>query len=127
MLHLLRSGRPLAIAPEGGRSHEVGLRRARPGVAYLMDRARVPVVPVGVVGSTDDMLERALRGERPLLEMRIGEPFLLPPIEGRGEARREARQSNADLVMGHIAALLPEKYHGVYSGDGASQPEEGSR
>jgi len=53
-LSVLRSGRPLLLAPEGGRSHQTGMRRAKPGVAYLMDKAGVPVVPVGVVGSTDD-------------------------------------------------------------------------
>ena len=114
MLKVLEAGKPLAIAPEGGRSHKPGLRRGFAGVAYLMDRARVPVVPVGVVGTSDDMLKRALRGQRPNLELRIGEAFNLPPIEGSGEQRRAARQANADLVMRHIAALLPEEYWGLY-------------
>jgi hypothetical protein len=30
--------------------------------------------------------------------------------------RRETRQKNADLVMRHIAGLLPVEYHGVYAG-----------
>jgi 1-acyl-sn-glycerol-3-phosphate acyltransferase len=113
-LWVLESQRPLLIAPEGGRSHTPGLRQARAGVAYLMDRARVPVVPVGVVGTSDDMVKPALRGKRPALEIRIGKPFNLPPIEGRGEDRRTARQANADLVMRHIAGLLPPEYWGEY-------------
>jgi hypothetical protein len=36
-------------------------------------------------------------------------------VEGSGEARRASRQRNADLVMKHIAALLPPEYHGVYT------------
>lgn len=113
-LNVLRSGRPLLIAPEGGRSHIPGMRRARPGVAYLMDKAGVPVIPVGVVGSTHDFLSRGLRGQRPPIEMRIGPPVELPPISGRGEARRLARQKNADQVMFAIAALLPPEYRGLY-------------
>lgn len=113
-LDVLRSGYSLAIAPEGGRSHRPGLRQGRPGVAYLVDLGGVPVVPVGVVGSTDDMLARAIRGKRPLMEMRIGKPFSPPPIRGKGAQRREMRQANADLVMRHIAELLPENYRGVY-------------
>lgn len=113
-LNVLHSGRPLLIAPEGGRSHTPGMRRARPGVAYLMDKARIPVIPVGVVGSTDDFLSRGLRGQRPHIEMRVGPPVELPPISGRGEARRLARQKNADQVMLAIAALLPPDYRGVY-------------
>jgi hypothetical protein len=73
------------------------------------------VIPVGILGTTDDFLKRALRGKRPTLEMRIGAPFTLPPLEGRGEQRRLARQRNADAIMQHIAALLPPEYHGVYA------------
>ncbi len=114
MLAALTAGLPIAIAPEGGRGHKAGLRQARAGVAYLMDRARVPVIPVGISGTSDDMLKRALRGQRPELGLHIGKPFNLPPIQGQGEARRAARQANADLVMQHIAATLPEEYWGVY-------------
>jgi 1-acyl-sn-glycerol-3-phosphate acyltransferase len=110
----LASGVPLMIAPEGGRGHAPGLRQARAGVAYLMDRARVPVLPVGVSGTSDGMLKHALRGKRPHLVIKIGEPFNLPPIEGRGGDRRLARQANADLVMRHLAAVLPEDHWGVY-------------
>lgn len=114
MLWVLASNKPLMIAPEGGRGHELGLRQARAGVAYLMDRARVPVVPVGIVGTYDDMLKDALRGKRPHLAIHIGKPFDLPPISGQGEQRRAARQANADLVMRHIAAVLPQEYWGAY-------------
>ncbi|MDA1329724.1 MAG: lysophospholipid acyltransferase family protein [Chloroflexi bacterium] len=114
MLEVLTVGRPLLIAPEGGRSHVPGLRRARAGVAYLVDRANVPVVPVGIIGTTDDLLKRALRGKRPRLQMNIGKPFSPPPIAGRGKQRREARQGNADMVMERIAELIPEAYRGVY-------------
>jgi 1-acyl-sn-glycerol-3-phosphate acyltransferase len=111
----LESGYPLLIAPEGGRSHTPGMRKANPGVAFLMDKAGVPVVPVGVIGSTEDYLENAIRGKRPTIGMNIGEPFVLPHLEGKGATRREFRQRNADMVMFEIAALLPPEYRGVYS------------
>jgi cytidylate kinase len=114
MLKALNAGKPLAIAPEGGRSHKPGLRKGFAGVAYLMDQARVPVVPVGVSGTSDDFGSRAIRGKRPEVTIRIGKPFVLPPIAGSGEERRAARQANADLVMRHIAAQLPEEYWGLY-------------
>jgi 1-acyl-sn-glycerol-3-phosphate acyltransferase len=114
MVAALNSGRPLVIAPEGGRSHTPGLRCGLPGVVHAMDQARVPVVPVGITGTTDDFFSRAIHGERPLLEMNIGKPIILPPIEGGGEKRRLARQGNVDLIMRQIAALLPEEYRGVY-------------
>ena len=66
------------------------------------------------MGTPDDFLKRGLKGKRPLLELRVGKPFHLPPVEGRGQPRRAARQRNADLVMQHIAGLLPPEYRGVY-------------
>jgi len=114
VLNALDAGRPVVIAPEGGRSHTPGLRKANPGIAYIAEKAGVPVVPVGVVGSTDDFLQQALHGKRPPIEMRIGSPFNLPPTRGKGEERRIARQKNADQIMYQIAALLPPAYQGVY-------------
>jgi hypothetical protein len=54
------------------------MRPALPGVAYVVDRSKAPVLPVGIVGSTDDFLHKALRLKRPVLEMRIGETITLP-------------------------------------------------
>jgi 1-acyl-sn-glycerol-3-phosphate acyltransferase len=115
ILSLLHSGYRVMIAPEGGRSHALAMRRAKPGVGYILTEAGVPVVPVGIMGTTDDFLKRALRFQRPSLELRIGKPFMLPDMQGSGEARRAVRQRNADLVMQHIAGLLPPEYRGVYA------------
>lgn len=113
---ILKQGRPLIIAPEGGRSHVPAMNRAMPGVGYIIEHAQVPVVPVGLMGTTDDFWQRATHGEKPQLEMHIGKPIIFAPITQRGAERREARQMNADLVMRHIAGLLPEEYHGAYAG-----------
>lgn len=115
IIHIIKSGFPLLIAPEGGRSHVPAMRRAKSGVAYIVEQTGVPVVPVGLVGTTEDFWQRAKRGERPQLEMRIGKPITLPEITVKGNERHEARQQNADLVMRHLAGLLPEEYRGVYA------------
>jgi 1-acyl-sn-glycerol-3-phosphate acyltransferase len=111
----LSSGRPLLIAPEGGRSHEVAMKQAKPGVAYIFEKAQVPIVPAGIIGTTSDYWQRAKRGKRPALTLRIGPAINLPPSVSKGKERRESRQRNADLVMSHIAKLLPEEYHGIYA------------
>ena len=115
IIHIIKSGLPLLIAPEGGRSHVPAMRRAKSGVAYIVEQTGVPVVPVGLVGTTEDFWQRAKRGDRPQLEMRIGKPIILPEITVKGNERHEARQQNADLVMRHLAGLLPEEYRGVYA------------
>ena len=121
ILAILKMGRTLVIAPEGGRSHQPAMQRAMPGIGYIIEHAQVPVVPVGLMGTTDDFWQRSKRGEKPHLEMHIGKPIYFPPMNEKGVARREARQKNADLIMRHIAGLLPEEYHGVYAGQAISE------
>jgi 1-acyl-sn-glycerol-3-phosphate acyltransferase len=117
IIHIIRSGLPLLIAPEGGRSHVPAMRRAKSGIAYIIEQTGVPVVPVGLVGTTEDFWQRATskRGKKPSLEMRIGKPIVLPEITAKGTGKHEARQFNADLVMRHLAGLLPEEYRGAYA------------
>jgi 1-acyl-sn-glycerol-3-phosphate acyltransferase len=116
LISILKAGHPLLIAPEGARSHEPGMRPAKPGIAYLVEKTGVPVLPVGIIGTTEDFWQRASHGEKPLLEMRIGKPITLPPITTQGTEKHAARQRNADLVMSYLAGLLPEEYQGVYAG-----------
>jgi 1-acyl-sn-glycerol-3-phosphate acyltransferase len=114
VIWMINSGRPLLIAPEGGRSHIPAMRCAKPGIAYIIEKTGVPVLPVAIVGTTEDFWQRARRGERPSLEMRIGRPITLPPLP-TGSEKHAARQHNADLVMSYLAGLLPEEYRGVYA------------
>jgi 1-acyl-sn-glycerol-3-phosphate acyltransferase len=113
-LAVLRAGLPLMVSPEGGRSHRPGLRRGKAGVVYLIERTQAPVIPVGVIGTTDDFFKRAMRGEKPLLHMQIGAPFLLPEIDDPSVAPKDIRQRKVDFIMCKMAALLPADYQGVY-------------
>ena len=115
IIRVIKAGYPLLIAPEGGRSHVTAMRRAMPGIAYIVEQTGVPVMPVALIGTTEDFWQRAIRGEKPPLEIRIGKPIMLPEIKAKGVERHEARQENADLVMRHMAGLLPEEYRGVYA------------
>lgn len=115
ILLALRSGYPVLLAPEGHRSHRPGLNQAHSGIAFLVEKYPAAVIPVGIVGTTDDLWQRAIRGKRPHVALHIGAPLHLPPIDALSGNHRSARQQNADLVMAHIAALLPPEYRGVYA------------
>lgn len=115
IISAIKAGFPLLIAPEGGRSHVTAMQRAMPGIAYIVEQTGVPVVPVGLVGTTEDFWQRATHGLRPALEIRIGKPIRLPENTAKGAEKHEARQKNADLVMRYLAGLLPEEYRGVYA------------
>jgi 1-acyl-sn-glycerol-3-phosphate acyltransferase len=110
----IKSGGVLGIAPEGTRSRNGKLIQAKSGVALLAEKAGVPIIPVGIHGSEDTMFKlRHFR--RPDVFAIFGKPFLLPAID---RVDREASLlRNTDEIMCRIAALLPEKYHGFYSGN----------
>ncbi len=112
---VIDAGFPLMISPEGTRSHTPGLARGKPGVAYIIDKAKVPVLPVAVVGNTIDFLRQGIRGKRPTIQMFVGDLINMPLLAGRGEERRDMRQRNTDIIMARIAEMLPESYRGVYS------------
>ncbi|MEJ2601623.1 MAG: lysophospholipid acyltransferase family protein [Anaerolineales bacterium] len=111
-LTFLKDGGALGIAPEGTRSHTGALIKAKTGVAYLADKAGVPVVPVAVSG-TETAFAKLKRLKRPHIEIKFGKPFHLPPVQR--STRAEDLQRNTDEIMCQLAALLPPAYRGVYA------------
>jgi 1-acyl-sn-glycerol-3-phosphate acyltransferase len=111
-LAFLKDGGALGIAPEGTRSHTGALIKAKTGVAYLADKAGVPVVPVAVAG-TDTAFAKLKRLKRPHIEIKFGKPFHLPLVQR--STRAEDLQRNTDEIMCQLAALLPPAYRGVYA------------
>jgi len=115
---VLDRGDAFGIYPEGTRSRDGRLYRARTGVGWLSLAAGAPVVPVGLVG-TDRVQPIGARFPR-LHRVRVafGEPVHpeaytgLPP----GRARREI----ADTVMDRIAALSGQERAEGYN----QRPEE---
>lgn len=49
----LRAGRVVLIYAEGNRTHDGAMNRFKPGMALLIRRARVPVVPLAIEGAFD--------------------------------------------------------------------------
>jgi 1-acyl-sn-glycerol-3-phosphate acyltransferase len=98
------------------------MRQAKAGVVYLVERTKVPVIPVGIVGTTDDFISRAKHFERPLISMKVGKPFYVPEIDEPGMTPKDMRQLKADYIMEQIAALLPVNYQGVYRRQATGSP-----
>jgi 1-acyl-sn-glycerol-3-phosphate acyltransferase len=77
-LRRLRAGGIVTLFPEGTRSDDGELQPMKPGIAVLVTRASVPVIPAGIAG-TFESLPRTGRFPRPHpLHIHYG-----PPIEPR--------------------------------------------
>lgn len=107
----LRQGKVFGLAPEGTRSKTGGLARGKSGVVFIAHRAHALIVPLAHFG-TERVWRTWMRLRRPDVTVRVGPAFRLPPLPA-GE-RSTALHEQADLVMCHIAALLPPEYRGVY-------------
>ena len=106
-LAILRAGHCFGVAVEGRRSRSGGLQRGRDGAAYLATRAGLPVVPIAIYGT-----EQIFRSWRPAVRLCVGTPLHFPA----GRASAHELTEYTERIMCAIAALLPERYHGVYRG-----------
>lgn len=114
ILARMKAGEILVIAPEGTRSKTEALAEGKPGVAYLAMKAGVPVMPVALTGTEDRaVVDRLKRFQKSGIKITVGPAFTLPPVQGRD--REAALDRYTDEIMCRIAALLPEKYRGVYA------------
>ncbi len=107
----LERGLLLGMFPEGRRSQDGTLQAAMPGPALIARHFNIPILPVAIYG-TEAMKGPAWFVRRPRLTINIGPVFRLPSVPGQ----KQDLQSATDMIMVHIAELLPEKYHGVYAG-----------
>jgi 1-acyl-sn-glycerol-3-phosphate acyltransferase len=114
MIALMEAGKCLVIAPEGTRSRVGSLIEGKPGVAYLAARSGFPVIPVAITGTEDKMLLANVKHFRKSnVTLTGGKQFSIPPLPKTD--RDAALQKYTDEVMCRIAAILPEKYRGIYS------------
>lgn len=111
-LHHLQQGGLLGVAPEGTRSRSGALMQAKTGIAYLADKAHVPVMPIAVWG-TESAFQQLFRLHKPQITIHFGKLLTLPPLERRN--REAGLQRNTDEIMCHIARMLPPQYRGAYA------------
>jgi len=114
MMALMEDGKCLVIAPEGTRSRVGSLIEGKPGVAYLAARSGFPVIPVAITGTEDEVVfANVKRFRKSRVTLTGGKQFSIPPLPKTD--RDTALQRSTDEIMCQIAALLPEKYRGVYA------------
>lgn len=114
ILERMEQGGLLVIAPEGTRSKTEALQQGKMGVAFLASKSGYPVLPVAVTGTEDRVImENLKRFRRSKITATAAELMTIDIPRGKG--REEAMREATDEIMCQIAALLPEKYRGVYA------------
>ena len=110
-LEVLKTDIVVGIAPEGTRSPTHSLQPAKTGTAYLATRSNAAILPSAVWG-VETMRHSLLRARRPAVFIRYGPTYQLPEDP---RAKGEALEAYTTEIMCRTAALLPEKYRGVYA------------
>lgn len=114
IIGLMENGYTLVIAPEGTRSRVGSMIEGRPGVSYLAAKLERPIIPIGLAGTEDKALLGNLRRLRKTpVTVHAGLAFRLPPFSNKD--REAVLRRDTDEIMCRIAALIPEKYRGVYA------------
>ena len=113
---VLLKGDILGIFPEGDTENDE-LREPKAGVVYLSASSKAPIVPVGIYGLEKSLWSYLWKGIRPKITVKIGKPFGPYQLsKNKVEKEKELFDIGAE-VMCRIAALLPSKTHGVFSGN----------
>lgn len=114
VLRRMKKGGIFVIAPEGTRSKTEALQQAHSGVAFFASKTGVPVVPIAMTGTEDRViLENLKRLRRSRIVVKAGKPIRVKLDEHL--EREQALDAATDDIMCRIAAMLPEKYRGVYA------------
>lgn len=112
---VLQKNEILGIFPEGTTTDKV-LRSAKRGVVYLSTMNNTPILPVGISGLEYEW-NNWLRGVKPKVRIEIGRPFYPSENIKKETSKRQSMDIIGETIMCRIAALLPEKTHGIFKND----------
>ena len=102
-ISLLKAGNVVLMFPEGTRSVDGTLGKARDGACFIADRAGVPTIPVFHSGAERMLPRSSRRLRRAKLMVTFGEPLEL--VTEEFETRREMYQQMGNQIMEAIADL----------------------
>ena len=105
----LGKGESVGIFPEGGRSLNGELREAKTGIARLALETKIPVLPVGIIGSYDVFPKGAKFPKFKRFDIKFGELINLDEYFDKGEDRKVLKEVTT-LIMKEIAKLTGKRY-----------------
>ncbi len=113
-LRILGEGSLLGIYPEGTRSPNGTLYRGKTGLARMAMEAKVPILPVAMIGTYEIQPPGQLRPGLRRVGIRIGRPLDFSRYEGL-ENDRFVLRSVTDEVMYELMSLSGQEYVDMYA------------
>lgn len=115
----VKSGNNILIFPEGTRSRDGSMLKAKKGIYLIARLCNVPVVPLCIYGSelympidkSGNMNHEEFRQAN--VVVKIGDPIDIPDKE-KEESKQEYEERIINYLMVNIAKMLPDKYRGAY-------------
>jgi len=104
-LRSLRSGMPLVIFPEGGRTRDGEVQPFLPGAFFLAIKAQADIVPVALVGTFGLLPMNTYHIKCQPLEMRVGAPISTAGLSVRDTEEVSAKVKAAIEAL-HAAARI---------------------
>jgi 1-acyl-sn-glycerol-3-phosphate acyltransferase len=104
-LRSLRSGKPLVIFPEGGRTRDGKIQPFLPGAFFLAIKAQADIVPIALVDTFDLLPMNTYHIKCQPLEMRVGEPISTTGLTVRDTDRVSAKVASAIKAL-HTAPRI---------------------
>jgi len=118
-LEYLKHGEIVAIFPEGTRSPDGKIKKGKTGVAALVLQAKVPVVPVGLIGTDKVLPKGAVLPRFARCQANIGEPMRFDTFykehdeavdQNDQDKILEIEEKVTRIIMKEIARLSDQEY-----------------
>lgn len=101
---------PVLIFPEGTRSYDGKIGRGRTGIARLALKAKVPVLPFGIIGANKVMPRGKTLPRLARCSIKIGRPLHFGKYHNKKINKKMLREVTTK-IMREIAALIGQKYN----------------
>jgi len=109
-LEYLKNNEVMMIFPEGKRSHDGKLQKAYTGIAKLALKAKVPVLPCGIIGSNKVMPKGAAFPRFVRCEVNIGNPMHFEKYYNK-KLTKKMLDDITRSIMKEIAKLSKQEYN----------------
>ncbi|MBR9699015.1 1-acyl-sn-glycerol-3-phosphate acyltransferase [Candidatus Woesearchaeota archaeon] len=105
----LKKGDLIMIYPEGTRTLDGKMNKAKTGVARLALAAHVPVIPMGITNTFRILPKKKRFPRRGKADLNIGKPLYFTQYYGKGSDKKVLRKVT-NIIMKEIARLSKQEY-----------------